>query len=245
MVEFILNLILLKEKISQIEWSRSDRRYIHLIDVLGVKIGSEIDFGVENGPRGKGTIEHLDSEKIKISFKWNPPHAPDFLPIRLLIGLTRPQTCRKVLEQATAMGVEEFHFFGAEKGERSYALSTLWTSDEWREKIRNGVEQAFASHLPSCMIHENLALAIHELNSQSDIRVALDNYESTTKLTSSFSNQNGRVCLAVGPERGWSPGERNILRATKFKICGLGTRVLRVETAVVSAIGILGSGFRS
>ena len=95
------------------------------------------------------------------------------------------------------------------------------------------------------MIHENLALAIHELNSQSDIRVALDNYESTTKLTSSFSNHNGRVCLAVGPERGWSSGERNLLRATQFKICGLGTRVLRVETAVVSAIGILGSGFRS
>ena len=41
------------------------RRYKHLIGVLGVKIGSEIDFGVENGPRGKGTIEHLDSEKNK------------------------------------------------------------------------------------------------------------------------------------------------------------------------------------
>ena len=237
-----MNLILLNEEISQIEWSRLDRRYKHLIDVLGVKIGSEIDFGVENGPRGKGTIEHLDSEKIKISFQWNPPHAPDFLPIRLLIGLSRPQTCRKVLEQATAMGVEEFHFFGAEKGERSYALSTLWTSDEWREKIRNGVEQAFASHLPRCIIHENLASAIHELNNQCDMRLALDNYESTTKLNASFSTHNGRVCLAVGPERGWSAGERNQLRANQFIICDLGTRVLRVETAVVAAIGILGSG---
>ena len=237
-----MNLILLKEEISQIEWSRLDRRYKHLIDVLGVKIGSEIDFGVENGPRGKGTIEHLDSEKIKISLQWNPQHAPDFLPICLLIGLSRPQTCRKVLEQATAMGVEEFHFFGAEKGERSYALSTLWTSDEWREKIRNGVEQAFASHLPRCIIHENLASAIHQLNNQSDMRLALDNYESTTKLNASFSTHNGRVCLAVGPERGWSAGERNQLRANQFIICDLGTRVLRVETAVVAAIGILGSG---
>ena len=240
-----MNLILLKEKIGQIEWSRLDRRFKHLIDVLGVKIGSEIDFGVENGPRGKGTIEHLDSEKIKISFQWNSPHGPDFLPIRLLIGLSRPQTCRKVLEQATAMGVEEFHFFGAEKGERSYALSTLWTSDEWREKIRNGVEQAFASHLPRCIIHENLASAIHELNNQSDMCLALDNYESTTKLNSSFSTHNGRVCLAVGPERGWSAGERNQLRANQFIICDLGTRVLRVETAVVAAIGILGSGLGS
>ena len=237
-----MNLILLPERVDQIEWGRSDSRFRHITKVLRVGQGSVIDFAVENGPRGKGTIEYLNSEKINISFQWNPQHAPDFLPIRLLIGMSRPQTCRKVLEQATAMGVEEFHFFGAEKGEQSYALSTLWTSDEWREKIRNGVEQAFASHLPRCIIHENLASAIHELNNQSDMRVALDNYESTTKLNSSFSNHNERVCLAVGSERGWSAGERNQLRANQYIICDLGTRVLRVETAVVAAIGILGSG---
>ena len=111
-----------------------DRRYIHLIDVLGVKIGSEIDFGVENGPRGKGTIDIL-IPKIKISLG---PRMPLTFCL-LLADRSDPAPDRKVLEQATAMGVEEFHFFGAEKGERSYALSTLWTSDEWREKIRNGV----------------------------------------------------------------------------------------------------------
>ena len=60
--EFILNLILLKEKISQIEvhLGRIGVTYISLTH--WGKIGSEIDFGVENGPRGKGTIEHLDSE---------------------------------------------------------------------------------------------------------------------------------------------------------------------------------------
>ena len=71
--------------------------------------------------------------------------------------------------------------------------------------------------------------------------VALDNYESITRLTSSFSNDNEKICLAVGPERGWSAKERDQLRDNQFELCDLGSRVLRVETAVVAAIGILGS----
>ena len=240
-----MNLILLPERVDEIEWDRSDSRFQHLTEVLRVEQGSVIDFAVENGPRGKGTIKDLSSQKIKISLQWSPQHAADFLPIRLLMGLSRPQTCRKVLGQATAMGVEELHFFGAEKGEPSYVSSTLWTSGEWREKIRNGVEQAFASHLPRCEIHENLTLALNELKNQCDVRVALDNYESTTNLTSSFSNDNKKICLAVGPERGWSAKERDQLRDNQFELCDLGSRVLRVETAVVAAIGILGSNAKS
>ena len=236
-----MNLILLPKSVDEIEWDRSDPRFKHVIEVLRVEQGSVIDFAVENGPRGKGTIKDLNSQKIKISLQWSPPHAADFLPVCLLMGLSRPQTCRKVLEQATAMGVEEFHFFGAEKGEPSYASSTLWTSDEWREKIRNGVEQAFASHVPRCEIHQNLTMALDKLKNKCDVRVALDNYESTTKLTSSFLKETEKICLAVGPERGWSAMERDQLRDNQFELCDLGSRVLRVETAVVAAIGILGS----
>ena len=236
-----MNLILLPERVDEIEWDRSDPRFKHVTEVLRVEQGSVIDFAVENGPRGKGTIKDLNSQKIRIFLQWSPPHAADFLPVCLLMGLSRPQTCRKVLEQATAMGVEEFHFFGAEKGEPSYASSTLWTSDEWREKIRNGVEQAFASHVPRCEIHQNLTMAFDKLKNKCDLRVALDNYESTTKLTSSFLKDTEKICLAVGPERGWSAMERDQLRDNQFELCDLGSRVLRVETAVVAAIGILGS----
>jgi RsmE family RNA methyltransferase len=48
--------------------------------------------------------------------------------------------------------------------------------------------------------------------------------------------------LAVGAERGWSGDEREQLRANGFTLKHLGQRVLRVETAVVAALGILGVG---
>ena len=92
---------------------------------------------MENGPRGKGTIEVIDDDQVELSFQWNSPHPPDFT-VRLLVGLSRPQTCRKILEQSSSMGVEEIHFFGAQKGELPMLPSTLWTTDEWQQKIRAG-----------------------------------------------------------------------------------------------------------
>jgi 16S rRNA (uracil1498-N3)-methyltransferase len=44
------------------------------------------------------------------------------------------------------------------------------------------------------------------------------------------------VVLAIGSERGWTPTERELFRAQRFTLVHLGPRVLRTETAVVSAV---------
>ena len=235
-----MNLILLPQLVSRAKWNNPDVRFKHLSDVLRVQPGSVIDFAVENGPRGKGKIESISSVEVEVSFQWEQTIEANFLPVRLLIGLSRPQTCRKILEQAAAMGVEEFHFFGADKGESSYASSTLWTSDEWKKKIRGGVEQAFSTHLPKCKIYENLSSVLKETETASGFRIGLDNYEATGGLTPITLQPEEQVWVAIGPERGWSPDERNLLRDNLFELRHLGKRVLRVETAVVAAVGILG-----
>ena len=48
--------------------------------------------------------------------------------------------------------------------------------------------------------------------------------------------------IALGPERGWGPADREALSAAGFTLAHLGTRVLRVETAVVAALAISRAG---
>ena len=136
LAEFILNLILLPERVDQIEWDRSDPRFQHVTEVLRVEQGSVIDFAVENGPRGKGTIKDLSS-KNKDFPAMEPSTCCGFFTHPIAHGSVEPQTCRKVLEQATAMGVEEFHFSGQKKANHRMH-QVHFDSDEWREKIRNG-----------------------------------------------------------------------------------------------------------
>jgi RsmE family RNA methyltransferase len=45
--------------------------------------------------------------------------------------------------------------------------------------------------------------------------------------------------LIFGAERGFSPGERALLRAENFQLVHLGPRVLRLETAVTAAVAII------
>ena len=237
-----MNLILLPKPLQRVKWDKTNELFHHLQKTLKVRQGSEIDCAVENGPRGKGTIEAINKDEINLSFQWDPPHPPDFLPVRLVVGLSRPQTCRKILEQASTMGVKEIHFFGTQKGEPSYAYSTLWMTDEWQQKIRLGVAQAFSSHIPLCMHHQSLESLIAEIPEKKSIRLGLDNYEAVDKLKAFRVQASESIWLAVGSERGWSGNERKQLRENGFTLKHLGRRVLRVETAVVAALGILGSG---
>ena len=65
----------------------------------------------------------------------------------LVVGLPRPQTARDVLRDATTLGVAALHFVLTEKGDPSYAQSTLWSSGEWRRHVGLGLEQAVSNTL--------------------------------------------------------------------------------------------------
>ena len=233
-----MNLFLLEQADEHVEWSREDPRTIHLKKVLKAKNGDRVDFGVVNGSRGKGSVGWMDSGAVHISLKWSTAHSSDMLPVSLLVGLSRPQTCRKIIEQAAALGVQELIFFHADKGESSYGESTLW-QDEWYRLLKKGAEQAFSCHLPSCVKVDHLDLALASVQSNPAIRLALDIYEAPRSLSSVRLPKGQGVLLAIGPERGWSDKERKTLRGHGFDLCHLGKRILRVETAMVASVGYL------
>ena len=232
-----MNLILFERADSTLSLPRSDRRALHLIDVLRRKVGDTFDVGVVNGPRGKGTLENVNSESVSVTFSWGaiPPPCDD---VTLIIGLPRPQTARAILRDVASLGVAAIHFVTTEKGDPNYGSSTLWQSGEWRRHLLTGVEQAFCTRLPAVTFGESLASLVAALPSSGTTKIALDNYESPSALTQ-LSDFEPAVALAFGPERGWSAAERDLFRAQNFTLAHLGTRVLRTETACIAALTLV------
>ena len=234
-----MNLILFEPAELGVPLPRSDGRAEHLLAVLRRQPGDTFDAGLVNGPRGKGTLVRVGEYGVELTFSWgSPPAEPE--PLHLLIGLPRPQTARKILQETAALGVARLEFFVSEKGESGYAGSTLWTSGEWRRHLLAGAAQAFDTRLPEVATGATLSEAIGRLP-RTGCRLALDNYEATQVLgpeaIGTVAARSGpEVILALGSERGWSPGERTLLRAEGFTLVHLGARVLRVETAVVAAV---------
>lgn len=232
-----LNLILFTLQDTARPLPRMDARAVHLLEVLKRRVGDTFDAGLRNGPRGKGTILAINQETLELNFTWSdvPPPAD---PVTLIIGLPRPQTARKILREATAIGVETLHFVLTRKTDRAYARSTLWSTGEWERHLVDGAEQAFCTRLPTVTHDQSLAAAISTLPAAT-VRVALDNYEAAAPLSRCVADLDVAIVLALGPERGWSATERTLLRESRFALAHLGSRVLRVETAVVSALAVI------
>lgn len=212
-----------------------DPRAVHILQVLRRQTGESFDAGLIDGPRGKATLDAIGESTLTLSFAWGV-EPPPLEPITLIVGLPRPQTARKVLEEAAALGVQAMHFVTSERGDPGYAQSRLWTTDEWRRHLIMGAEQAFSTRLPPVTAGRGLAEVVGQVE-VGGTRVALDNYESPRALGA--TGLTAPVTIAIGPERGWTGAERELLRSAGFRFVHLGERVLRVETACVASIALV------
>ena len=230
-----MNLILFDDTFESVRLEGSDPRAQHLRKVLRAEVGTLVFVGFANGPRARAKVVSIENDgSLELEVIGTEP-GPAALPITLLIGLPRPHTAKRILFEAASLGVAGIHFFEAERGEPSYAQSSLWRTDEWRERIRLGTEQAFSTHLPQVAMHADVQSAITALD-VAEVRVVLDNYEAAGPLGSVLPDGGASAVIALGPERGWSPSERDVFRRNGWKLAHMGAHVLRAETACVAAV---------
>jgi 16S rRNA (uracil1498-N3)-methyltransferase len=212
---------------------RGDRRYSHITNVLRLSPGDGFDAGILNGPTGRALVTGMTDREIR--FEFTPgTEPPPLFPVTLLLGFPRPICARRILKDLTTLGVERILLCGTDKGEKSYRESRIWTAGEYRDHLREGAEQAWSTRLPEVSFHWSVRAALGSVPDDA-VRIALDNYESEVRL-SRFGPIPGRCVLAIGSERGWSDAEREVLRGAGFRIADLGPRVLRTETACLSAV---------
>jgi len=239
-----VNLILFEPDEIDHPFSPEDPRIRHLKGILGREQGQEFDAGLINGPRGKGWIEAETTEEVIVGFR--PLEVPPSLPpLHLAVGACRPQTVRKVLLQATTLGVRSVHFFASSRSEQGYLESRVYRPDQVRPYLIEGAQQAFCTRLPDTAVHESFEECLEALSETRGI--ALDNYEAQGPLhTYPFDGKESSsvppLSLWIGSERGWSAPEREAFRFGNIALRGLGPRVLRTETAVVAGITLCLAG---
>ena len=80
------------------------------------------------------------------------------------------------------------------------------------------------------------------------MRIVLAEQERTTTLRNALEEalataqlEMPAIELAVGPEGGWAPEEEALFDANGWRAVSLGPRILRAETAAISALAIAAS----
>lgn len=230
-----MNLILFDQPFEHVKLLADDPKAQHIRKVLRAQLGTKVFIGFVNGLRARAEVVELSNDGAVGLQVVGTEEAPKPLPISLLIGLPRPHTAKRILFDAASIGVQALHFVESERSEPSYALSSLWSTSEWRDRLRLGVEQSFGTYLPEVTMHADLQSAITALYG-ADLSIALDNYEASGDLGSFLSVSGSSVLIALGSERGWSGDERDTFRKNGWKIAHMGAHVLRAETAAVAAV---------
>lgn len=225
-----MNLILFEEDEIDQPLQASDIRYKHITSILKSKPGDKLKAGIISKSLGYLEIEDM-SDKI-ISFKYAAETVPtdDRLPLTLIIGTPRPPTAKRLLKDLTTIGVKRLIFCGSDLNEKSYLSSKLWRDELWKEAVIEGAQQAVTIHFPIVEKFYSLKKAIDSCYTI-DSKFFFNIDDQNIKLSQvKFKKE---IVIALGPERGWSEREINMLIAENYTPVYLGNRVLRTETAAV------------
>ena len=209
----------------------------HLTHVLKIeqKEGSMVSIILPGEGRGLAEVNRVKSGELLVSIKELVKTRKRN--VHLAIATTRPLMAKRIFEHATTLGAASFNFFKAELSEKSYSDSKVYTNEIARQHIQKGMEQCSQfSSVPSTNIDSNLESVINRFSSKKMKMFWLD--ANAKNLFSKEATQQ-EIVLFIGPERGWTKQEIELLNARGIMGIKLSNSVMRVEFAVNAAFSQL------
>jgi 16S rRNA (uracil1498-N3)-methyltransferase len=164
------------------------------------------------------------------------------LSIVLLQGIARGEKMDLILQKATELGVVAIVPVSGERTEvRLDAERAEKRLGHWRSVVASACEQSGRARVPELSAPAALDVAARALAGDG-LRLVRDP-QGEHRLDSLAAPPANTAWIAIGPEGGWSPRDRDALRAAGFTGLRLGPRVLRTETAGLAAIAALQARF--
>jgi len=165
-------------------------------------------------------------------------HTESPLSLWLVQGIARGEKMDLIMQKATELGVAGIVPVISERSEvRLDAARAEKRLAHWHQVIVCACEQSGRARIPALYPLQSLAQCGAVLP-QAGARWSLDP-DAGGALASTHAAPGHPVTLAIGPEGGWSPRDRQILAGMDFTALSLGPRILRTETAGLAAIAVM------
>lgn len=217
----------------------SARQHKHIQAVLKTQPGQELTVGHLNGQIGKARIRSITGSTTEVEVLYLDAPSPPTLPVKLILGLPRPQMLQRILQTVATMGIAELHLLQTSRVEKSFWQTPLLKPEAVREQLILGLEQAKATQLPPIFEHRRFRPFVEDTlphivaETQHQVIAHPGDYPEASPLPA------GGTCLVIGPEGGLLPQEVEQFATAGFKPVQLGERILKVETAVPVLLGRL------
>lgn len=214
----------------------------HLIRVLRAQAGMEYDI-VAGDRVWHGVIAGISGDAVRFNLVAEVQADPA-LPITLLLSIFKFDRMEWAIEKGTELGIERVIPVIARRSEKHLAQSAQNRVERWRRIAREAAKQSRRSDIPA--IEDVLPLKTAARQTSDAARLLLAEQERTTTLRHAMEeilqasgDELPAVRLAVGPEGGWTAEEEALFDAEGWKSVSLGPRILRAETAAITAMAVV------
>jgi 16S rRNA (uracil1498-N3)-methyltransferase len=163
------------------------------------------------------------------------------LEITLALGLTKGEKMDFVVEKATELGVQTIiPFISAYTVPKLDQKKIEKRVGRWQKIALSAAKQSGRTRIPEILAVRDLKELVKQSFPNS---VKLLFWEKETERTLNDVHKGGTavgsVVIAIGSEGGFSEEEANMARQYGFNLVGLGRRILRAETAAVTAMSLV------
>ena len=207
----------------------------HVIKVLRLRPGSAIR--LFNGHGAEWDAVLLESNRSEIRLEVCSPVeaiAASSLSITVAQGIARNDRMDFILQKSVELGVSSIQPLWMQRCQSRLRNERLEKRmQHWRGVIINACEQCGRSTLAELYNPENYT---GWLSKQNPSALGLMLQPESTQVLNDHPPQGRDIVVLVGPEGGLTTEEQRLAELSGFTVIRLGQRILRTETAAVSAL---------
>ncbi|MCB9061689.1 MAG: RNA methyltransferase [Halobacteriovoraceae bacterium] len=208
----------------------------HLNNILKPHMGDNLKGFQIGGDLLEFELIDLTKKNAKVriikTIKSIPRYEIDFA-----IGVSRPQTMKKIIEHLSACGIKRIIVFKAELSEKSYLQSKIFDQSQMNHLSLLGMCQSGQfTTLPEIIIKENVH-AYMKWDFDNPAQKFLLSLNSRKMLNNTGINFKRKMRFVFGPERGLTTDEEEYFLQNDYEDLKLSNIILRVENAVISLMG--------
>jgi 16S rRNA (uracil1498-N3)-methyltransferase len=209
----------------------------HIKNVLRLKPGDRIRVFDGEGFEYDASIHRFFDDRVEIKIERKFPGTRES-PVQIGVAqaLLKEKKMDRLLRHLCELGVTQWIPFISERSvPRPDQKRLSARAQRWNRIVQESCKQCRRSKLPE--IIETLAFeAVLDHGSSYDLQIVFyENESATLKSLLPPTAAAPRILLILGPEGGFSDREIEDARAAGCVVAGLGSRILRAETAAIAA----------
>jgi 16S rRNA (uracil1498-N3)-methyltransferase len=218
----------------------------HMARVLRAQPGMEADV-VAGGHVFHAVVAAVTADEVRFNLIAELDADPA-LPVTLIVAVYKFDHMEWAIEKATELGVAAIAPVIARRTEKHLAQAAPKRVERWRRIAHEAAQQSRRSDVPLIDDPVLLPTRVRTDPASGITRMVLAEQERTTTLRNAMDEavaaagtEMPQLEIAIGPEGGWAPDEEALFDANGWRAVSLGPRILRAETAAITALAVVAS----